>query len=204
MENKTPQDQSPENGAIRLTTTSYAVMSLLDLFGQATPYDLKQALDHTIQNFWPIPHTTFYDEPTRLAKAGYLSQSQEAGGRRRKLYSLTDSGREALREWADAPGAPPSQYRDEGMLKVFAGADPQAAFAGRADWHRAKLAELEGYMEALKAEPDVYPADKWRGAEATLVGGIAYHRHMIETFERYVEDSPSSGADARERETPLK
>ena len=60
-------------------------------------------------------------------------------------------GREALRAWADTPGAPPSQYRDEGMLKVFAGADPQRVFAGRGDWHRAKLAELEGYMEALRA-----------------------------------------------------
>jgi PadR family transcriptional regulator AphA len=195
MENKTSQDQPSENGAIRLTTTSYAVMSLLDLFGEATSYDLKQALDHTIQNFWPVPHTTFYDEPARLAEAGYLSQSQEAGGRRRRRYALTDAGREALRAWADSPGAPPSQYRDEGMLKVFAGADPRAAFAGRTDWHRVKLAELEGYMEALKTEPDVYPADKWRGAEATLVGGIAYHRQMIETFERFVEGAPDNGTN---------
>lgn len=188
MENKTSQNQLLENRAIRLTTTSYAVMSLLDLFGEATPYDLKQALEHTIQNFWPVPHTTFYDEPARLAKAGYLSQSQEAGGRRRKRYALTDSGREALRDWADSPGAPPSQYRDEGMLKVFAGADPQTVFAGRGDWHRAKLAELEGYMEALKTLREDSVEDKWRGAEATLVGGIAYHRQMIETFERYVEE----------------
>jgi PadR family transcriptional regulator, regulatory protein AphA len=69
---------------IRLTTTSYAVLSLLETFGEATPYELKQALEHTIENFWPVPHTTFYEEPARLAKAGYLSQHQESGGRRRK------------------------------------------------------------------------------------------------------------------------
>jgi PadR family transcriptional regulator, regulatory protein AphA len=171
---------------IRLTTTSYAVMSLLELLGEATPYDLKQALEHSIENFWPVPHTTFYDEPARLARAGYLSQSQEAGGRRRKRYALTDSGREALREWADSPGAPPSQYRDEGMLKVFAGADPQAAFVGRADWHRAKLAELEGYLENLKAGHEGRRENRWRGPEATLVGGIAYHSQMIATFERFL------------------
>jgi PadR family transcriptional regulator AphA len=178
-------------GVIRLTTTSYAVMSLLDLFGEATPYDLKQALEHSIENFWPVPHTTFYEEPARLAGAGYLSQSQESGGRRRKRYALTDAGREALREWADSPGAPPSQYRDEGMLKVFAGADPRAVFAGRGDWHRAKLAELEGYLEALRAGREAggegYGQDKWRGAEATLVGGINYHQQMIDAFERFVE-----------------
>jgi PadR family transcriptional regulator AphA len=171
----------------RLTTTSYAVMSLLEMLGEATPYDLKQALEHSIENFWPVPHTTFYEEPARLAQAGYLSQSQEQGGRRRKLYALTGAGREALRAWADSPGSPPSQYRDEGMLKVFAGANPETVFAGRGDWHRAKLAELEGYLESLQAGGEGRREDQWRGAEATLVGGIAYHRQMIATFERFIE-----------------
>ncbi len=172
---------------IRLTTTSYAVMSLLKMLGEATPYDLKQALEHSIENFWPVPHTTFYDEPARLAQAGYLSQRQETGGRRRKRYALTDSGHEALRAWADTPGAAPPQYRDEGMLKVFAGADPQAVYAGRGDWHRAKLAELEGYLENLCAIPKEMRAQQWRGAEATLVAGIDYQHHMIDTIERLIE-----------------
>lgn len=175
--------------SIRLTTTSYAVMSLLEMLGEATPYDLKQALDRSIQNFWPVPHTTFYDEPARLAQAGYLSQSQESGGRRRKRYALTDSGREALRVWADSPVTAPSQFRDEAMLKVFAGADPQVAYAGRGDWHRAKVAELEGYLENLRARPrpEDPREDRWRGAEGTLVAGINYHRQMIDAIERFVE-----------------
>jgi DNA-binding PadR family transcriptional regulator len=174
---------------VRLTTTSYAVLSLLETFGEATPYELKQALELTIENFWPVPHTTFYEEPARLAKAGFLSQNQEQSGRRRKRYALTDAGRAALRAWADSPGASPSQYRDEGMLKVFAGADPRVVFAGRGDWHRAKLAELEGYMEALQAEPEGPGRERWRGPEATLVAGIAYHSEMIASFERFVATS---------------
>jgi DNA-binding PadR family transcriptional regulator len=173
-----------ERKPIRLTTTSYAVMSLLELLHEATPYELKQALERSIENFWPVPHTTFYDEPARLAAAGYLSATQEQSGRRRKRYSLTDAGHTALRAWADTPGAPPSQYRDEAMLKVFAGADPGDAFEGRVDWHRAKLSELEGYLENLKAGHESTRTDEWRGAEATVLGGIAYHRAMIETFER--------------------
>lgn len=183
------ESKAAQKKAVRLTTTSYAVMSLLELFGEATPYDLKQALEHSIENFWPVPHTTFYDEPARLAKGGYLSQSQEESGRRRKRYTLTDTGREALHEWANSAGSPPSQYRDEGMLKVFAGADPEVVFADRANWHRAKLAELEGYLENLKAAQGGRREDEWRGPEATLVGGIAYHSQMIEIFERHVESS---------------
>lgn len=174
-----------QDRSIRLTTTSYAVLCLLDLAGEATPYELKQMLVHSIEHFWPVPHTTFYDEPARLAKAGYLSESQEQGGRRRRRYALTGLGREALRAWADAPGAQPSQYRDEAMLKVFAGADPEAAFAGRVDWHRAQLAELEGYLENLKEGHEGRREDEWRGPETTVLGGIAYHRQMIAIFERF-------------------
>ena len=36
---------------LRLTGTSYAVLSLLELCGPATPYDLKQALESSIENF---------------------------------------------------------------------------------------------------------------------------------------------------------
>jgi PadR family transcriptional regulator, regulatory protein AphA len=191
MTNYEMQAGSVNSKHIRLTTTSYAVMSLLKMLGEATPYDLKQALEHSIENFWPVPHTTFYDEPARLARAGYLSQRQEEGGRRRKRYALTDSGREALRAWADTPGAGPPQYRDEGMLKVFAGADPQSVYAGRGDWYRAKLAELEGYLESLRAMPEEQRSEVWRGAEATLIGGIDYQRQMIDIIERLIEGRSS-------------
>lgn len=175
---------------IRLTTTSYAVMALLELGGKSTPYDLKQMLEHSIQNFWPVPHTTFYEEPARLAEAGYLTQSQESGGRRRKRYALTERGRTALREWAESP-AGPSQYRDEGMLKVFAGADPQVVYANRGAHHRAKLAELEGYLANLRGESREPRTDKWRGAEATLIAGINYQKQMIDSIERFIE-APAS------------
>jgi PadR family transcriptional regulator AphA len=158
---------------MRLTPTSYAVLGLLELYGDATPYDLKQTLEKSVENFWQVPHTTFYAEPERLANAGYLSVQQEQGGRRRKLYSLTDRGREALREWtADASAAPP-QMRDEGMLKTFLGADPRPILAVRRRWHEAKLAELDGYLEEVRA------AGGPRQVELTLIAGTTYHRHML-------------------------
>jgi DNA-binding PadR family transcriptional regulator len=83
--------------SIKLTQTSYAVLALFEQVGEATSYDLKQAIEISIENFWPLPHTTAYDEPARLAEGGYLTVRQEEGGRRRKLYALTDAGREALR-----------------------------------------------------------------------------------------------------------
>ena len=162
------------NPQIRLTVTSYALLALLDQFGEATSYEIKQALERSIENFWPVPHTTAYEEPARLAAAGYLSARQEPGGRRRRIYALTEAGREALAEWAAEPTAAPPQLRDEMVLKVFAGADPAVLLGARAAWHREKLDELRGYLEEVRR------ADDMERSERTLVAGVAYHEKMLE------------------------
>jgi PadR family transcriptional regulator AphA len=165
---------------IKLSGTSYAVLSLLELIGPATPYDLKQALEQSIENFWPVPHTTFYAEPDRLARGGFLTVRQEQSGRRRKLYELTERGREVLREWTASADVTPPQLRDEGVLKIFAGADPAAIMGKRVAWHRAKLAELEGYLEA------VGESDETRGVRASLLVGTGYHRLILTALEDFL------------------
>jgi PadR family transcriptional regulator AphA len=168
---------------IKLTSTSYALLTLLDRFGELTSYEIKDALETTVENFWPVPHTTAYQEPARLAAGGYLSARQEKGGRRRRRYALTDAGREALRAWADDPTAAPPQLRDELLLKIFAGADPEPLVAERLDWYRKKVEELENYLAAVKLAPG------WSGPELTLSGGIAYNRAQIELIEQMVREA---------------
>jgi PadR family transcriptional regulator AphA len=166
-----------KSNSIRLTTTSYALLALLEQLGESTPYEIKQAMEKSIENFWPVPHTTAYEEPARLAAAGYLAVRQEEGGRRRKAYSLTEEGHEALAAWAADPQVSAPQIRDETMLKVFAGADPSRLMPAREEWHRQKLAELQGYLDEVRGEED------WRPSEMTLLAGIAYHRKMLELLE---------------------
>lgn len=184
--------------SIRLTTTSYALLALLAEFGEATSYDIKQVMDKSIENFWPVPHTTAYEEPARLAAGGYLSVRQEPGGRRRKLYALTDEGREALRAWAAEPSAAPPQLRDEAALKVFAGADPRPLMEARAGWHQEKLAELQGYLD------EVREAEGWEASGRALVAGVTYHRKMLELLNALGEQGtpeparrPAAGARPR-------
>jgi PadR family transcriptional regulator, regulatory protein AphA len=166
---------------LRLTGTSYAVLSLLELSGPATPYDLKQALESSIENFWPVPHTTFYAEPARLAAAGLLTERQEDGGRRRKLYALTDEGRDVLKRWANSAELAPPQLREEAVLKIFAGGDPVPILKTRSEWHRAKLEELEGYLESVGDDP------LWQGVRASLQVGVSYNRMLLEAMERFLD-----------------
>jgi PadR family transcriptional regulator, regulatory protein AphA len=165
--------------SLKLTNTSYALLALVDQLGEATPYEIKQAMDSSIENFWPVPHTTAYEEPARLAAGGYMSVRQEEGGRRRKTYALTEAGRAALSAWAEDATWTPPQLRDEAILKVFAGGDPFALFEPRRSWHREKVAELEGYLEEVRGQ------ESWRGSELALVTGIAYHRKMLEMLDEF-------------------
>ena len=167
---------------IKLTGTSYALLALLDRFGELTSYEIKDALESSVENFWPVPHTTAYQEPARLESGGYLSSRQEVGGRRRRRYALTDAGRKALRDWADDPVAAPPQLRDELLLKIFAGADPDPLLEARLDYFRAKVKELETYLEAVELAPG------WTGPATVLRAGITYNRTQIDLIEQMCEE----------------
>ena len=173
--------------SIRLTLTSYAVLALIAEFGESTSYEIKQWIERSIQNFWPVPHTTAYEEPARLAAAGFLTAHQEEGGRRRRVYGLTEAGREALAAWASEPTASPPQLRDEAMLKVFAGADGAPIREERAAWHRAKRAELEVYLEAVRGT-DAYPH-----SEPVLLSGLAYHQAMLDILDKLAKANAKGG-----------
>ena len=104
---------------LRLTTTSFVVLGMVALHGHCTPYDLKRTIAETVGLFWRFPHAQLYAEPDRLADLGLLARSVEGGGRRRKTYSLTGPGHDALREWLAAPTQTPFQLRDVAELKLF-------------------------------------------------------------------------------------
>ena len=103
---------------LRLTTTSYVVLGMIALHGHCTPYGLKRAVGESMGLFWHFPHAQLYAEPDRLADLGLLARSVENGGRRRKTYSVTGPGLDALREWLAAT-AEHFQLRDIAELKLF-------------------------------------------------------------------------------------
>ena len=82
--------------SVRLSTTSYVVLGLVELCQPVTPYEIKRAAELSTANFWTVPHTQLYGECSRLARESLLDERQEKTGRRRKRYRLTEPGRSAL------------------------------------------------------------------------------------------------------------
>ena len=157
---------------IRLTPTSYIVLGLLELAGESTPYRLKQLVARSVGHFWSLQHAQLYTEPERLANAGYVTESRERGGRRRKRYSLTDRGREALDAWRDDPSSERAELREPALLKLFFGADARRLAEVQLPAHREKLAQYEAIRDGM-------PGDLPDGPRQALAMGIRHEREFV-------------------------
>ncbi len=165
---------------IRLTPTSYIVLGLLERAGEGTPYDLKQYVALALGDFWSVPHAQLYSEPERLAKAGYLSERREEGGRRRKHYKVTAKGREALGEWVAEPTDEMAELRDPALLKLFFGADPKALAKAQLPAHRERLARYEEMQKLSGLLGGEIPD----GMRLSLEIGVTFEREAVRWWSR--------------------
>lgn len=173
-----------------LSSTSYLVLGLLAREGPSTPYDLKRHVAATIGNFWSFPHALLYKEPPRLVELGLLTEEREEEGRRRRLFTITSAGTDALQEWLERPSWEATELRDPGLLQLFF-AD-QGSTETRGDIAREQLpihrAKLAGYETEERLERDSdgpssghLTLEHWRGQ--TLRMGVLYERAAVDFWE---------------------
>lgn len=102
----------------RLTTTSYAVLAQVAVHPWST-YELAQQRVRYFRYVWPRAESAIYREVKRLSSMGLLDARKEHVGKRaRTVYSITDTGREALREWLATPVSP-FAMDFEAMIRLF-------------------------------------------------------------------------------------
>lgn len=106
------------NSNLPKTTTAEALLGLLSM-EPMSGYDLKQRIDFSIGNFWSESFGQIYPTLKKLEEDGSVTSSEE-GKAGRKVYALTEAGRERLAAWLDVP-ARPRVPRHELLLKVFFG-----------------------------------------------------------------------------------
>jgi DNA-binding PadR family transcriptional regulator len=167
-----------------LTPTSYVVLGLLDAFGPATSYELERTVAGTLGAFWSFPRSQLYSEPGRLAEAGLVAEEREDGGRRRRTWSLTARGRQALQDWLAVDAGSGTEIRDLGLLKLFFGgaaASPEHVRAGArasAEAHRRQLAVFQELARIEGMEPH---------QRATLRLGLTYEQAAVAFWEEVAE-----------------
>lgn len=135
-----------------LPTTAYAVLALLAL-RPWTGYELTQQAKRSLHFVWPKAESLLYAQPPRLVAAGLARvEVEQVGGRNRNRYSITRTGRAALRRWlATAPAAP--QLDAEPALRfAFASLgtteDARRSIHVLRQWARANFAAGHATMES--------------------------------------------------------
>ena len=176
---------------IRLSTTSHLTMAMIALRGPSTPYQLERAVGRTVGHFWRFSRSQFYDEPERLAAAGLLRERRERSGRRRRTFSLTEAGREAVREWLAEPAGESFEIRDLGQLKLFFAevgrpGTTQALASEQAQLARERLDEFE----RMAADLDGVDFPPTRVAPLHL--GLAMTRAAVVFWEELERGAPAS------------
>jgi DNA-binding PadR family transcriptional regulator len=109
-----PRDDVPSG----LTTTSYAVLAQLAVRSWST-YELAQQRVRYFRYVWPRAESAIYREVKRLDAMGLVAAEREYVGKRpRTVYSITEGGRQVLREWLGTPVSP-FAMDFEAMIRLF-------------------------------------------------------------------------------------
>jgi DNA-binding PadR family transcriptional regulator len=103
---------------MRPTAVTWAVLGLI-ASKPRSGYDIKRLVDRSIRHFWAASYGQIYPELKRLEEAGWIAGDDASnGGRARRLYRITDAGREALNGWFVGIDTR-IELRDESLLRLF-------------------------------------------------------------------------------------
>lgn len=146
---------------------------------------MKQSVGY----FWGARHSQIYPELAKLEGGGFVSQHpvEQTGRPDKKVYTITDAGLSAVREWAVTP-AKPRPNRDEVVLKAGSlwTVDPTEAaklYREEERRHREQLAEYEqirDWMHEHWAKDLKDPGTPRFASYATLRRGLGYEREYAD------------------------
>jgi DNA-binding PadR family transcriptional regulator len=177
-------------------TLSYGLLGLLAR-KPLSGYDLAQQMKRRVGLMWSALPSQIYPELARLEKQGLVThQVVEQPDYRpdKKVYEITEAGREALRQWVTEP-TPPTAIRDEFVLKAYSIwlADPQEALRclrEQEQAHRQQLAEHEHLLARLEREwgSALHQLDSpLFGSSLAIQYGISYERDYVAWCQWVIE-----------------
>ena len=101
----------------------HALLGLLT-YHPMTGYEVKQFFDSSVQHFWNAELSQIYPTMKALEDQGLVEKHVEGQENRpnRKVYEITDAGRDELGSWLREPSMP-ADMRDPFLIKIFFGTE---------------------------------------------------------------------------------
>ena len=164
----------------------------------STGYDLKRRFASTPLGVYQPSSGALYPALDRLERRGLLrSQAPPPAdrGRRRRLYQLTEEGRQAHRDWVREPVVPETVAQDLGLhLLRFAMMAPVLPEEAVREFLVSLRAALAGFVAALERQVDAMDTAGNPYARLAVEHGLAVHRASLtwaeQAITRLAADSP--------------
>jgi DNA-binding PadR family transcriptional regulator len=146
----------------------HAILGFLR-YGPLSGYDLKARFDLSVQHFWPADQSQIYRTLAKLDEQGYTRLEVVSQELRpdRKVYHITQAGREELRQWLATP-LEMDDGRSASLVQVFfsgqlSNEEILAIFRRAAEQCRAALEQLRQVPSQAKPFTEMIgnPREEW-------------------------------------------
>lgn len=84
-----------------------------------TSYDLKKALDNSVNHFYSTSYGSIHPALTKMEVKGWVvSKDISTGARKKKLYSITNSGKEVFHQWMGTEISI-TRIKEDALVRMF-------------------------------------------------------------------------------------
>ena len=169
-----------------MTTSSYAVLALLDL-KPWTGYELTHQAQRSLRYAWPKSERLLYSEPKKLVELGFATTHREdSGGRTRNVYAITAKGRNALGQWTSTRTQPPRLEIEALLRLLFADHGSREDLLGALDEFESDIGEHHQEIVDLMASylDGGHPFPRRTHLSVLFA---TFQIEMFKTIERWIE-----------------
>lgn len=179
----------------------FAILGLVEQQGPMSGYDIKQTVERSIFYIWNVTGAQIYNTLKDLRQRGLLTAETvpQEGRPDKQMHTITDSGRKALAEEADAP-IHDEALRDKVLLRIFFGnqADPETMAREIAAYMARMRAEIE-YLESVERRVSANPGPKHAARHFQLLSlrlKVAQLKGMEDELRRAGYHPPDEDGDS--------
>ena len=189
-----PLERDEQNGFSTRNTLRYIILGLLGA-RPMTGYDIKQAFDRALASYWNAGNSQIYTTLKSLSAAQLVESEviEQKSRPNRKVYHLTDAGREELNRWL-CEEVPERFTKDDFLTKLFfCGETSDEVTLHHLREHRASLLKQLEHMEWARQQYATRPSRRPRlleyqmlvreYKEAVLKAGLEVTERAIERLQ---------------------
>jgi DNA-binding PadR family transcriptional regulator len=185
----------------------FGLLGLLE-YSSNTGYDLTKLFEKSINNFWHAQSSQIYRELNRMEEKGWVSSESiiQQGKPNKRLYSITEEGRKAFREWMNTPakmivGNPHNLLL---MYIMFGASAPEATLRRLKGVRGAININLDGKAKEVQDFIDNYKTTVPGGEERSIYWqmaqeyGITQAKATVQWAEEWIEKLEKNNEEEKE------